>query len=69
MPPKPVYTPCGDACFSWVVSNDNGAEESKGGYTPTDPGDNGLDPSENQSAGVPCAREDKDIASTTANIS
>ena len=53
-------------CFSWVVSNDNGTEEYMGGYTPTDPGDNGLDPSENQSAGVPCAREVKDIASTTA---
>lgn len=53
-------------CFSWVVSNDNGAAENVPGYTPVDPGDNGLDPSQAQAKGASCARYDKDVASTTA---
>jgi len=52
--------------FSWVVSNDNGAEETIAPYGVTDPGDNGLDPSAPQALGEPCARYDKDVSSTTA---
>ncbi|MFC1864621.1 hypothetical protein ACFLYG_02195 [Chloroflexota bacterium] len=57
-----------DDLFSWVISNDSGEEEKQGGYNPTDPGDNGLDPSGSQTAGEPCARYDKDVASTTAVV-
>jgi len=68
--------------FTWVVSNDDGAEEDRGGYTPIDPGDDGGgtnydrwggdssdDPSEPQQMGTACARYDKDVARTTAWMS
>lgn len=48
-------------CFGWVVSNDDGVPDGV-----IDPGDNGLDPYEPQTAGSPCGREDMDVASTTA---
>jgi len=55
--------------FTWVVSNDDGAEDDADPYGIIDPGDDGLDPSEPQSPGVECARYDKDVAGTTAWIS
>jgi hypothetical protein len=68
--------------FTWVVSNDNGVEEDRGGHTPIDPGDDGGgtnydkwggqssdDPSEPQTRGVECARYDKDVARTIAWMS
>ncbi len=68
--------------FTWVVSNDDGAEDSVGPYGIIDPGDDGGgtnydrwgaqssdDPSEPQTMGVACARYDKDVARTTAWIS
>jgi len=54
--------------FSWVVSNDNGAEETIAPHGLIDPGDNGLDPSEPQAAGSPCLRYDKDVALTTVSL-
>jgi len=68
--------------FTWVVSNDDGAEDSVSPYGIIDPGDDGGgtnydrwgaqssdDPSEPQTMGVACARYDKDVARTTAWIS
>ncbi len=53
--PDPLNDP-----FIWVVSNDNGVAEI------IDPGDNGLDPSAPQTQETPCARYDKNVASSTA---
>jgi hypothetical protein len=71
-----------NCAFTWVVSNDDGAEEDRGGYTPIDPGDVGGgtnydrwggdssdDPSAPQAMGVGCARYKGDVARTTAWIS
>ena len=71
-----------NCAFIWVVSNDDGVEEDRGGYTPIDPGDVGGgtsydrwdaqssdDPSKPQAVGVECARYDKDVAWTTAWMS
>ena len=68
--------------FTWVVSNDDGIEDTVDPYGVIDPGDDGGgtnydrwgdqssdDPSEPQVAGQPCARYDKDVARTTASIS
>ena len=72
---------CADP-FTWVVSNDDGSEDSVSPYGLIDPGDDGGgtnydkwgslssdDPSEPQTMGVVCARYDKDVARTTASIS
>jgi len=74
-----VLTNC---AFTWVVSNDDGVEEDRGGYTPIDPGDVGGgtsydrwdaqssdDPSKAQEMGTACDRYDKDVARTTAQMS
>lgn len=68
--------------FTWAVSNDDGAEEDRGGHTPIDPGDDGGgtgydgwgtqssdDPSAPQAMGVGCARYKGDVAQTTASTS
>lgn len=68
--------------FTWVVTNDNGTEDSVAPYGTIDPGDDGGgtnydgwgaqssdDPSEPQDMGIECARYDKDVARTTAGIS
>ena len=68
--------------FTWVVTNDDGAEDSVALYGIIDPGDDGGgtnydrwgdqssdDPSEPQTMSVACARYDKDVARTTAWIS
>lgn len=73
---------CFTGPFTWVVSNDDGTPENKGGHTPIDPGDDGGgtnydmwvgqssdDPSEQQTMGVACARYDKDVARTRAWMS
>ncbi|MCD6391226.1 MAG: hypothetical protein J7L92_04465 [Dehalococcoidia bacterium] len=73
-----VLTNC---AFTWALSNDDGAEEDRGGHTPIDPGDDGSgtnydrwgdessdDPSKPQQMGTACARYDKDVARTTAEI-
>ena len=70
-----------NCAFTWVVSNDDGAEEDRGGYTPIDLGDDSGgtsydrwdaqssdDPSEAQEMGIPCVRYDKDVARTTAQM-
>ena len=77
-----AITSCGSGPFTWVVSNDDGAEVNVSPYGIIDPGDDGggtgydrwgplssNDPSGPQSVGVPCARYDKDVARTTAWIS
>jgi hypothetical protein len=77
-----VALACTTGPLTWVVSNDDGAPQNKGGYTPIDPGDDGGgtnhdiwgdrssdDPSERQTMGVECARYDKDVAQTTACMS
>ncbi len=57
---------CSDP-FTWVVSNDDGSTDNISPYGIIDPGDDGLDPSENQTAGQPCDdRYDKDVAKTEA---
>jgi len=74
-----VLTNC---AFTWVVSNDDGAEDSVNPYGIIDPGDDGGgtsydrwdaqssdDPSKPQAVGVECARYDKDVAWTTAWMS
>jgi hypothetical protein len=74
--------PCYCDPFTWVVSNDDGTEDSINPYGTIDRGDDGGgtnydkwgsnssdDPSERQTMGVPCARYDKDVARTTAWIS
>ena len=74
-----VLTNC---AFTWVVSNDDGAEEDRGGHTPIDPGDDSGgtsydrwdaqssdDPSEPQEMGTACDRYDKDVARTAAQMS
>jgi len=74
--------PCCCDPFTWVVSNDDGAEDSVSPYGTIDPGDDGGgtnydnwgtqssdDPSEPQTIGVQCDRYDKDVARTTAWIS
>lgn len=71
-----------DCAFTWVVSNDDGVEEDRGGYTLIDRGDDGGgtnydkwgsqssdDPSELQTMGEECGRYDKDVARTTASMS
>jgi hypothetical protein len=71
-----------DDYFTWVVSNDDGSENSISPYGVIDPGDDGGgtnhdiwgglssdDPSEPQTMGVGGARYDKDVARTTASIS
>ena len=68
--------------FTWVVSNDDGAEDSVSPYGIIDPGDDGGgtnydrwgaqssdDPSGPQTTGTVCDRYDKDVARTTAWIS
>ena len=58
-----------DDSFTWTVSNDYGGEEIGGIYDPIDPGDDGLDPCQTQTMGVPLPAEgryDKDVASTMA---
>jgi hypothetical protein len=73
---------CVTGPLTWVVSNDDGAPQNRGGYTPIDPGDDGGgtnhdiwgdrssdDPSEPQTVGVECARYDKDVARTKACMS
>lgn len=54
--------------FSWVEPNDNGTASTGSTTAYVDPGDNGYDPSEPQTAGVPVSRFDRDFASTTAAI-
>jgi len=67
--------------FIWAVSNDDGTEQTAGGFDPIDPGDDGGgtafdgwgdqssdDPSEPQLMGEPCARYGKDVARTTAEV-
>lgn len=73
-PPKNdvvVWVGTFDDPFTWVVSNDDGVLENRGGYKPIDPGDDGLDPAEGQDPGAPLAPQDKydkNVASTTANL-
>jgi hypothetical protein len=85
--PAPLQTPVIKqtlSCkpFTWVVTNDNGTEDSVAPYGTIDPGDDGGgtnydrwgaqssdDPSEPQAMGIECARYDKDVARTTAGIS
>ena len=77
-----VATSCCCDPFTWVVSNDDGAEDSINPYGIIDPGDDGGgtdydrwgaqssdDPSEPQTMGTECDRYDKDVARTTAWIS
>jgi len=72
---------CSDP-FTWVVSNDDGAEDSVDPYGTIDPGDDGGgtnydrwgaessdDPSDPQEMGIECDRYDKDVARTTAWMS
>jgi hypothetical protein len=74
--------PCCCDPFTWVVSNDDGAEDSINPYGIIDPGDDGggtnydkwgaqssNDPSEPQAMGIECSRYDKDVARTTAWMS
>ena len=74
--------PCCCDPFTWVVSNDDGTEDSISPYGIIDPGDDGGgtnydrwgtqssdDPSEPQIAGTECDRYDKDVARTTAWMS
>ena len=74
--------PCCCDPFTWVVSNDDGSEDSVNPYGIMDPGDDGGgtnydrwgvqssdDPSEPQDAGIGCDRYDKDVARTTAWMS
>lgn len=78
---KGVVDCCCDP-FTWVVSNDDGAEDNVNPYGVIDPGDDGGginydkwgsqssdDPSEPQTMGVGCAMYDKDVARTTAWMS
>lgn len=74
--------PCCCDPFTWVVSNDDGTEDSINPYGIIDFGDDGGgtnydgwgvqssdDPSEPQAMGVACDRYDKDVARTTAWMS
>jgi len=73
---------CFTGPFTWVVSNDDGEVTNISTYGAIDPGDDGGgtnydkwagqssdDPSELQTRGVECARYDKDVAKTTAQMS
>jgi hypothetical protein len=74
--------PCCCDPFTWVVSNDDGAEDNINPYGIIDPGDDGGgtdydrwgaqssdDPSKPQTMSVACDRYDKDVARTTAWMS
>ena len=71
-----------NCAFTWVVSNDDGEVTNISPYGDIDPGDVGGgtsydrwdaqssdDPSAPQAMGVGCARYDKDVARTTAQMS
>ncbi|MGB6873713.1 MAG: hypothetical protein WBE46_06220 [Dehalococcoidia bacterium] len=81
-PQNKGVVPCCCDPFTWVVSNDDGIEDSISPYGIIDPGDDGGgtsydrwgaqssdDPSEPQTTGTECDRYDKDVARTTAWIS
>jgi hypothetical protein len=81
-PQNKGVVPCCCDPFTWVVSNDDGAEDNVNPYGIIDPGDDGGgthydrwgvqssdDPSEPQTMGVECGRYGKDVARTSAWMS
>ncbi len=55
--------------FAWVVSNDDGVENSRSPYGVIDPGDNGMDPNQPQTRGVALpagGRYGENVATATA---